>query len=1066
MKVIKRILIIAGVLLVLLVAAAFSIPFLFKGKLLAFAKQEINATLNAKVDFQDVSLSLFRSFPNLNFQMQNFSVTGVDAFEGVRLVGGQSAEFTLDLMSVLSGSGPVEIKSVHLEKPEVNVFVLKDGVANYDIVKPSDAPETPAESVDYSGLQINLREYSIAGGNILYDDKSGDIFLEIKNLNHSGEGNFTIDVFDLRTKTAIEALTVAQGGITLLNKAKTHLEATFNIDQKNSKYTLKDNVLRVNELQLNAAGFVQMPPESDDIAMNLKFSSPQNDFKSLFSLIPSAYIEGYENVKVNGKFDLAGDVKGVYNGEKEQYPAFRVQMAVENGDVKYPDLPLGIANIQAQVDINSPNSNFDNMVVNVSRFAMKVGSNPFEGKFLLKTPISDPDVDAVAKGVINLGELAQAFPMQGIDQIRGIISADISAKTRLSFIENQEYDRVNMNGQLALKDLIYRTADMPAVNIRDAQMDFTPRNVQLNRFDAKLGKSDIQASGAIDNILAYFSPKKTMTGTLKVRSNYFDANEWLTEETPAPAGATPQQPVTPVAGETTAAGERPFDRFDFTMDAKMNEIVYADYRVLNAVLKGNAKPNRLQVETIGAQIGKSDITASGVITDAFDYLFDNGTLGGDIQLRSKLLDLNQFMTTDPAAAAATTGSTTAPATTENLEPIEVPANIAMNIQADIDRLIYTNMVLEDLKGRLVIENQSVVLEDATTRTLGGTMAVAGGYDSKNLENPVFNFKFDLKKMDFQKSFATFNTFQKLAPIGKYIEGLFNTSLIMEGRLGKDMMPDLSSLTMQGFLQTLDGVIKGFKPLQAIGNSLNIKELKDNLKLTNSKNWFEVKNGAVELKEFDYAVQGIAMKIGGTHSLTQDMDYKIKAKVPRKLLEQNAVGAAASSGLNALQKEAAKYGVNLKQSEFVNVLVNLTGSITDPKVKLQLLGADGEATLGETAEGQVKAELDKQKEELRQKAEAELEKGKAMVNEKINQAADTARAVINKKVDEAKDKATEVVKEKIGEKAGTVLDSTARKKVDDVLEGAGKESKDKIKEELDKFNPFKKKKKDGEKDGGG
>jgi hypothetical protein len=424
------------------------------------------------------------------------------------------------------------------------------------------------------------------------------------------------------------------------------------------------------------------------------------------------------------------------------------------------------------------------------------------------------------------------------------------------------------------------------------------------------------------------------------------------------------------------------------------------------------------------------------------------------------------MTTDPAAAAATTGSTSAPATTENLEPIQVPANIAMHIQADIDRLIYTNMVLEDLKGRLVVENQAVVLEDATTRTLGGTMAVAGGYDSKNIENPAFNFKFDLKKMDFQKSFATFNTFQKLAPIGKFIEGLFNTTLIMEGRLGKDMMPDLSSLSAQGFLQTLDGVIKGFKPLQAIGNSLNVKELKDNLKLTDSKNWFEVKNGAVELKEFDYAVQGIAMKIGGTHSLTQNMDYKVKAKVPRKLLEQNAVGAAASSGLNALQKEAAKYGVNLKQSEFVNVLINLTGSISDPKVKLQLLGADGESTLGATAEGQVKAELDKQKEELRQKAEAELEKGKEMVNEKINQAADTARAVINKKVDEAKDKAIQTAKDKLGEKAGAVLDSTAQKKVDDVLEGAGKESKDKIKDELEKFNPFKKKKKDGEKDGGG
>ncbi len=1061
MKVLKRILMIAGILLLLLVAAAFTIPFLFKDKLMAFAKTEINATLNAKVDFEDVSLSLFRSFPNLSFQLQNFSVTGTEAFEGIRLAGGQSAAFTLDLMSVLSGNGPVEIKSVHLQNPEINIHVLKDGTANYDIVKPSEEPEeVPAEEVDYSGLKVNLREYSIAGANILYDDKSSDVFLEIKNLNHSGEGNFTIDVFDLNTRTAIESMTVSQGGISFLNKAKANLDAIFNIDQKNGKYTLKDNVLRINELQLNAAGFVQLPPEGDDIGMDLKFSTPQNDFKSLFSLIPSAYIEGYENVKVNGKFNLAAEAKGIYNGEKEQFPAFHLQMAVENGDVKYPDLPLGIANIQTKVDVNSPNSNFDNMVVDVSRFAMKVGKNPFEGKFLLKTPISDPDVDAVAKGVINLSELAQAFPMQGIEQIKGIISADIAAKTRLSYIENQEYERVNMDGQMSLKDLVYRTADMPTVNIRDAQMDFTPQNVQLNRFDAKLGKSDIQASGYINNILAYFSPKKTMTGTLKVRSNYFDANEWLDEETTTTAAPAPQQPVTPVDGETTAAGERPFDRFDFTMDAKMNEIVYSDYHILDAVLVGNAKPNRLEVQRIGAQVGKSDFQASGVITDAFDYLFDDGTLGGDIQLRSKLLDLNQFMTTDPAVAAATTGSTTAPATTDNLEPIQVPANIAMTIQADVDKVIYTNMVLEDLKGRLVVENQSVVLEDATTRTLGGTMDIAGGYDSKNVENPGFNFKFDLKKMDFQKSFQTFNTFQQLAPIGKYIEGLFNTSLIMEGRLGKDMMPDLASLSAQGFLQTINGIISGFKPLQAIGNSLNVKELKENLKLTDSKNWFEIKNGAVELKEFDYKVKDIDMKIGGTHSLTQAMDYKIKTKVPRKLLESNAVGAAASSGLNALQKEASKYGVSLKQSEFVNVLINLTGSITDPKVKLQLLGGDGESTLAESAEGQAKAELEKQTDALRQQAESKLEEGKEIAKEKINQAADTARAVINKKVDEAKDKATQVVKDKIGEQAGTVLDSAAQKKVDEVLNSAGKESKDKIQNELEKFNPFKKKKKDG------
>ena len=67
---------------------------------------------------------------------------------------------------------------------------------------------------------------------------------------------------------------------------------------------------------------------------------------------------------------------------------------------------------------------------------------------------------------------------------------------------------------------------------------------------------------------------------------------------------------------------------------------------------------------------------------------------------------------------------------------------------------------------------------------------------------------DVKSMDFQQSFNTFNTFQKFAPIGQYLKGKFNTTLNLEGELGKDMSPNLNTLNLSGFLQTLSGFCVG------------------------------------------------------------------------------------------------------------------------------------------------------------------------------------------------------------------------------------------------------------------
>jgi len=997
--------------------------------------------------FSKIKLSLSsKSFPDLSVGLNDFSVIGKEEFEDLSLVAGKSFDLTLDLMSVVnSATQPIEVKKIHLQDPEVNVFVLKNGKANYDIALPDDsAKETTTEA---SGLTVALREYSIDNGNLIYDDRTLNMRVEAKNMNHNGVGNFALDVFDLETDTEIDALTVVYDNIGYLVKSNAKLDLTVNANMESMKFTLKENNLTVNDLELIADGFVELP-NSTDIDIDLKFEAPQNTFKNLLSVIPNAYIADYKDVKANGNFKLNGFLKGKYN--EKSLPAFRINTVVTNADVKYPDLPVGISGINAKVDVNSPSSNLDRMTIDIPNFKLKIGNNPVAGYFKLKTPLSDPDMDMKMDGVIDLAELNKAFPIEGMEEMTGKITSDVVVKTKMSTIEREDYANVNMSGALRVDNLIYDATDMPAVKIKSAEADFTPQEVRVPSFDVQTGtKSDLRGSASFDNILAYFSPEKTMKGTMNLQSNYFDADEWMTEE----------EITTVEKTKTTTPAEEAelFDRYDFDFDANMRQIKYDVYDLKNLKAKGNFTPNELKINNFSTKIGDSDIAATGNITNVMDYLYEDETLGGTVNLTSNFFNLNPFMEEDPVAAQ-TVASKGTKVQQEDLEPFLVPENIDMRVNTDMRKVIYTDMEITDITGSLEIKDKAVNLKNVKGKTLGGGITMDGGYGTIDPAKPTFDLQYDLQNMDFQRAFNTFNTFEKIAPIGKYIKGDFNTSLAMTGVLGKDMYPDFNTLNINGFLQTLNAVVAGFEPLNKVGETLNINALKT-VEIKNTKNWLEVKDGRFEVKEFDHTYEDIAMKIGGSHAITnEDMKYNIFAKIPREKLGK--LNDVAGVGLDWLNGQASKLGINVDAGEFVNVALTITGTMLKPKVDVKLLGTDGEGkSIQDAAKDKLKEEADKKKKELEDKAKEEVDKAKEKAQEELDkkkkELEDKAKAKAKEEAEKLRKKAEEEAKKRLEEEAAKKA-AEAAKKAEEALGDKAKEELDKLKDKL----PWGKKKNGG------
>ncbi|HMX41397.1 MAG TPA: AsmA family protein, partial [Saprospiraceae bacterium] len=207
----------------LLIAALVSLPYLFKDQIIAQVKKAANESLTAQVDFKDVDLSVFRHFPKLSVGLEGLQVTnGPGPFEGVKLVQCEQLDVAVDLWSAIAGN-EVVIKRLYFKKPDIRVFVLSNGKANYDITKPAE--EKPAAETQTGG-NTRLDYYAIEDGAILYDDRGLDMKAELKGLNHSGSGQFSADLYDLAMTTAIEKLSVNYGGVQYLSDARADWKAT------------------------------------------------------------------------------------------------------------------------------------------------------------------------------------------------------------------------------------------------------------------------------------------------------------------------------------------------------------------------------------------------------------------------------------------------------------------------------------------------------------------------------------------------------------------------------------------------------------------------------------------------------------------------------------------------------------------------------------------------------------------------------------------------------------------------------------------------------------------------
>lgn len=756
----KKSLKITGIVIAIVLVLLIVLPYAFRGKIKDIILAEGNKMLNAEFYFDNLDISLLRDFPKASVSLEDFWLKGVGDFQNDTLVKAEKVSISVNLFSLFGNSG-YDISKIIVKNTDVKAIVLEDGRVNWDIMKTDSTAVAETENPEEaSAFRIKLKKVALEDINIIYDDRQGKTYADLQDLNLTCSGDMSAEHTILKVETEIEKLLFKMNGIPFLSNAAIYAKMDVDADMKNQKYVLKDNKFRLNAMEANLDGWIVLAENATD--MDIKLNTSKIQFKEILSIIPAIYTKDFETLKTSGNVSMEAFAKGKMEGKN--VPQLSIKLNVKDGMFRYPSLPAGVDNIQVGVSITNPGGDADLTKIKIQPFSFSLAGNPFSLTADIQTPVSDPDFSFAAQGTLNLGKIKDVYPVENME-LNGIIHADINAAGKLSYIEKEVYDKISASGNIHLKNMVLKVKDMPDITIQQSIFSFTPQYLNLSETTVNIGKNDLTADCRFENYMAYALKGKTIKGSLNVRSNYFNLNDFMTAENDSLATAT--------NGSTTTASE--------------------------------------------------NTEAAGII--------------------------------------------------------RVPKNIDFIMNADMKQVLFDQMTLTDLNGKLLIKDGVVDMKNLSMNAMGGKVVMNGAYSTaKENENPDLNASFSMAGLSFAQTFKELDMIQQFAPIFEGLKGNFSGNMKIATELDNTMSPVINTLQGNGTLQTKDLSLSGVNAIDKIADAINNPDLK-NITVKDINIDFQIKDGRLSTAPFDIKLGSTILNLSGSTGLDQTIDYTGKIKLP-------------------------------------------------------------------------------------------------------------------------------------------------------------------------------------------
>jgi len=255
----------------------------------------------------------------------------------------------------------------------------------------------------------------------------------------------------------------------------------------------------------------------------------------------------------------------------------------------------------------------------------------------------------------------------------------------------------------------------------------------------------------------------------------------------------------------------------------------------------------------------------------------SSTLKGDFKLTSDQLIADDFMAfASPSPTSQPVSHTSA---SSQSGVIIVPKNLNLNFTADVKKVKYNGLVINDSKGQMTINNGSISLKQTGFNLIGAPVSMDADYTSINPKKAFFNYHISAKDFDIKKAYNQIKLFHDMASAAGNAEGLVSLDYKLSGQLNSNMQPVYSSLKGGGVLSAKAIKMHGFKMLNAIGSQTKHDSIANNPGVSQIDIKTTIANNIITIEQTKIRIAGFRVRFSGQVDFAKNINIKFRLGLP-------------------------------------------------------------------------------------------------------------------------------------------------------------------------------------------
>jgi AsmA protein len=550
-------------------------------------------------------------------------------------------------------------------------------------------------------------------------------------------------------------------------------------------------------------------------------------------------------------------------------PSFTLRSSLRNGYVKYASKPESINNISFNLDASCPDNDYRHTRLSLDDLNANVLSSTIKGFCKLDDAGNFP-IDAGLETLFHLADIKKVVPLDSMD-----LAGDLTVHLRTKGNFQPDKHRFPVT-----------QADLQLSNGK-VQTKYYPHpleNIQVSARVTSKGGSMKDLDVAVTPVSFLFEGQPfTMKADLK---NFTNLRYNISSKGTLDLGkivkvfALTDYTVSGLVDTRLSLRGLQSDATQGHYDRLFNEgsLTVKDLRVSAELFPlpflihtGQFRFNqdKMWFDAFDASYGKSRFALNGWLSDVIGYMSDKKQpLKGNFDLTSDYVLVDQLM----AFASAAPGPKT-----QTTGVIIVPNDLSVSLHANIKKIQYNGLDIDDFKGGVIIDSGTVKLDTTAFTLVGAPVQMNAAYKSLSPQRAQFDYHIQAKDFDVQRAYREVKIFHDLASSASKAQGIISLDYKLAGKLDGNMFPVYPSLKGGGTLAVSKVKVKGLRLFSEVSKQTNKNVTDPDLSKVEIKS--TINNNIITIERTRMKVSVFKLRIEGQTSFDGRLNLHFRVGLP-------------------------------------------------------------------------------------------------------------------------------------------------------------------------------------------